>query len=63
MSYVFALACYNASPLYVLDENDAALDEHNQVSCDHMHYVSYSSVVCELVNAVGRVLACGGGAD
>jgi chromosome segregation ATPase len=32
MSYVFALACFSASPLYMLDEIDAALDEHNQVS-------------------------------
>lgn len=31
MAFVFALARYSASPLYILDEIDAALDEPNQV--------------------------------
>ncbi|EQC31577.1 hypothetical protein, variant [Saprolegnia diclina VS20] len=31
LAYVFALAHYSASPLYILDEIDAALDEHNQL--------------------------------
>ncbi|TMW68166.1 hypothetical protein Poli38472_007838 [Pythium oligandrum] len=48
MAYVFALARYSASPLYILDEIDAALDEHNQRLVVELvlEYFSHSQVIC-----------------
>jgi structural maintenance of chromosome 4 len=35
MSFIFALAGHKASPVYLLDEIDAALDERYQVKSYH----------------------------
>jgi hypothetical protein len=57
MAYVFALARFSTSPLYVLDEIDAALDEHNQVRII-LHHTDRSGVELTLDFSAGRSRAC-----